>query len=100
VCNSSLLLILQVFELHGMENAQKSLSTLSASSLLSSFSVSHFTVSLRSFPETSTGEGHTNICLILVRYFTISHMRCICDTVLYPETTVINSKYFEYFIVC
>ena len=94
------MLILQVFELHGMENAQKSLSTLSASSILSSFSVSRFTVSLPSFPETSTGEWHTNICLMLVRYFTISHMRYICDTVLYPETTVINSKYFEYFIVC
>jgi hypothetical protein len=38
--------------------------------------------------------------LILLRYFTISHMRCICDTVLYPETTVKNSKDFAYFIVC
>ena len=70
MCNSSLLLILQVFELHGMESAQKSLSTLSASLLLSSFSVSPFTVSLLSFPGTSTEEGQTNICLMLVRYFT------------------------------
>jgi hypothetical protein len=50
------------------------LSTISASSALS-FPISPFPVAVPSHSETSTGEGQTNTCLMLVRCFTQSQIR-------------------------